>query len=38
MDQNIEAILLDIGNTLHILLDGASHRATREKITKLLGT
>jgi len=39
MLENIEAIFLDIGNTLRILLDEAPHRAAaRKKITELLGT
>jgi len=39
MPKNIEAIFLDIGNTLRILLDDTTHRAAaRRKITELLGT
>jgi HAD superfamily hydrolase (TIGR01549 family) len=39
MNENIEAIFLDIGNTLRILLDDVPHRAkARRKITELLGT
>jgi HAD superfamily hydrolase (TIGR01549 family) len=39
MNENIEAIFLDIGNTLRILLDDPPHRvAARRKITELLGT
>ena len=39
MHENIDAIFLDIGNTLRILLDDAPHRAAaRKKITELLGT
>ena len=39
MNENIEAIFLDIGNTLRILLDDTPHRiAARRKITELLGT
>jgi len=39
MNENIEAIFLDIGNTLRILLDDGPHRsAARRKITELLGT
>lgn len=39
MTENIEAIFLDIGNTLRILLDDAPHRAqARRKITELLCT
>jgi putative hydrolase of the HAD superfamily len=39
MLEDIEAIFLDIGNTLRILLDDAPHRAAaRRKITELLGT
>jgi putative hydrolase of the HAD superfamily len=39
MCRNIEAIFLDIGNTLRILLDEQPHRArARRRITELLGT
>lgn len=39
MFETIEAIFLDIGNTLRILLDDAPHRAAaRRKIAALLGT
>jgi putative hydrolase of the HAD superfamily len=39
MNENIEAIFLDIGNTLRILLDDGPHRAAaRKKITELLGS
>jgi HAD superfamily hydrolase (TIGR01549 family) len=39
MSHNIEAIFLDIGNTLRILLNDEPHRAkARRKITELLGT
>lgn len=39
MLENIDAIFLDIGNTLRILLDDVPHRAAaRRKITELLGT
>lgn len=39
MNENIEAIFLDIGNTLRVLLDDGPHRArARRRITQLLGT
>ena len=39
MEQNIEAIFLDLGNTLRILLKDQDHMArARQKIVELVGT